>query len=168
MNSCCNKALAERTFEVSLFEIGGALTDIYVSYIPATTRAVLIRSGVKITVQVGGRNIELPEHEMPGEVEWRRDLLQFFVTRLVCDALPCSPSVRESVFLQARQELVVEQGLHPLEFQFVLDLSRRMLARFENSMPKQGVRAFAEIDASLNQQWSALESRYRRILKGLL
>ncbi|MFV8669463.1 hypothetical protein ACNRC9_10655, partial [Ralstonia pseudosolanacearum] len=55
-----------------------------VNYVPATTRAVLVRFGSQLSVQLGGKDVVLPAHELPGEVEWRVEMLNWYAMRLVC------------------------------------------------------------------------------------
>ncbi|NTX20252.1 MULTISPECIES: hypothetical protein [Burkholderia cepacia complex] len=55
----------------------------YLEYIPATTRAMLSRLGAAVTFDVDGQLYWMPSREMPDEVQWRVDYLQWMVRRVV-------------------------------------------------------------------------------------
>ncbi len=135
-----------------------------VNYVPATTRAVLTRFGAQLSVHVSGKDILLPGHELPGEVEWRLDLLNWYTQRLVCHAIQLAPQARIALLAYARYALVRENGLHVVEAQSVVEAAGRMLERIEYRGVSGPVQGFVEVDATLQADWDALQRRYHRIL----
>ncbi|AQV95661.1 hypothetical protein BJN34_17410 [Cupriavidus necator] len=135
-----------------------------VNYVPATTRAVLKRFGGEISVQVGRQHVVVSAHEMPGEVEWRVDLLTWYAKRLVLHSVRLAPQARIALLAHARAVLESENGLHPLEAQAAVDSANRILERLGSPGVSGPPEAFIRMDACLANEWDALERRYRRIL----
>lgn len=140
------------------------LSETPVNYVPATTRAVLERFGARLSVRVGGQDVVVPGHELPGEVEWRLDLLTWYGQRLICHAVQLAPQARNAMLAYSRYALVQENGLHVTEAQAVVDASSQVLERIGNrgvSVPAQG---FVGFDSALEHEWDMLQRRYSRIL----
>lgn len=140
------------------------LNETPVNYVPATTRAVLERFGARLSVRVGGQDVLLPGHELPGEVEWRLDLLNWYTQRLVCHAAQLASQARTALLAYAHYALVQENGLHVVEAQSVVEAAGRMLEQIGHRRLSGPAQGFAGVDAALQAEWDALQRRYRRIL----
>ncbi|WP_128972470.1 hypothetical protein [Burkholderia pseudomallei] len=135
-----------------------------VNYIPATTRAVLARFGGQISAQVGRRHVVVSAHEMPGEVEWRVDLLTWYAKRLVLHAVHLAPQARVALLAHARAVLESENGLHPSEAQAVVEMANRILERFGLPGVSGQPEGFLRVDEHLEKEWDALQRRYSHIV----
>lgn len=140
------------------------LNETPVNYVPATTRAALERFGACVSVDMKGRPIVLPAHELPGEVEWRVDMLNWYAQRLICHVVQLAPQARTALLAYARYALVQENGLHLTEAQAVVDAASQVLTRIGPQGVSGPVQGFAEVDATLQADWDALQRRYHRIL----
>lgn len=140
------------------------LNETPVYYVPATTRAVLERFGAEVSVEMRGKHIVLPAHELPGEVEWRVDMLGWYAKRLAFHSVLLAPQARNAILAYARHALINESGLHPLEAKAVVDASSQALARLGFPGVSGSVHGFAGADSSLAQDWEALQRRFSRML----
>ncbi|UGS91492.1 hypothetical protein KOL96_10270 [Ralstonia wenshanensis] len=140
------------------------MNEAAVNYVPATTRAVLARFGGELSVRLGGKDVVLPAHELPGEVEWRVEMLNWYVMRLVCNTVQLATQPRLAMLTYARYALVQESGLHSLEAQVVVDMAGRLLERAGFRGVSGPIQGFAGVEATLQGDWDKLQRRYHRIL----
>lgn len=134
-----------------------------VTYAPATTRAVLARFGVSLEASVSKERIKLSPHELPGEVEWRVDLLHWYVQKLVFDLI-WLPMEEQPAYLGRLQDvLVTDCQLHHLEAQLVAELADSSLKSLEGRLRQnaQGQRRLLE---RMHTSWDVLQDRYTSLV----
>lgn len=105
---------------------------------PASTRAVLARLGIKSTCDLGdGEAYRVGPEQMPGEIKWRAEWLDWFSKMLTLQLLEKSPEKRLESVRTHYQLLVTETGLHPTE---ALAVVERGLAgaKAASTRPKDG------------------------------
>ncbi|WP_459190557.1 hypothetical protein [Ralstonia pseudosolanacearum] len=135
-----------------------------VNYVPATTRAVLAEFGGALSVQLGRKPVVLSSHELPGEIEWRVDLLAWYVKRLVMNAVRLTPQARMATLAHARAALLQEVGLHSMEAKAVVTSARQVLERLGFPGMTGPPEGFLRVDEDLEAEWGALQRRYSHIL----
>jgi len=115
-------------------------------------------------VRLGRKDVVLSPHELPGEVEWRVDLLEWYAKRLVFNAVRLTPHARMATLAHARAALEHENRLHPLEAQAVVILASQVLERFGFPGLSGPPEAFLRLDENMDRDWDALQRRYSHIL----
>jgi hypothetical protein len=141
------------------------LEIVHVHYVPATTRAALTRIGAPVTVELEGEKIDLPAQVLPGEVEWRADLLQWLVRKCVSDYAETHIQQWDDLDEKMELQLIVHTGLHPLEARTVVQEAQALLnglaadeyASLTNGSPLFKGQVLAE--------WEGLKARYAQILR---
>jgi hypothetical protein len=148
------------------------LEPVRVKYIPATTRATMARLGLPATVEVAGDAYELPPHDMPGELQWRVDLLKWLVRKIFhyLGSLPKDQWIQK--LLVVERELMTKTGLHIIEAQAVAesalgsihDLSASEIEGLKRAAVYLDARSKVEGDpnAGARKQLGARRSRQRR------
>ncbi|SPA03859.1 conserved hypothetical protein [Cupriavidus taiwanensis] len=116
-----------------------------------------------MTATIDGERVKISPHELPGEVEWRVDLLRWYVTKVVIDLI-WIPKAEIPTYLDVVvRALVAECGLHPVEAELVTDTAAPMLQRFDfppNVSPAQ----WQGLEDYLHETWDALQERYINIV----
>lgn len=89
---------------------------------PASTRAVLARQGIETTFELGdGAVYRVGPEEMPGEIAWRADWLNWF-SKVLTLLLAQKPPEKQLEHARLHFELLVsEMGLHPKEALLVVE-----------------------------------------------
>jgi len=116
-----------------------------------------------VTATIDGERVKISPHELPGEVEWRVDLLHWYVTKLVID-LMWFPKAEIPTYLDVvARALVVDCELHPIEAKLVTDTAAPMLQRldFPPSVPPE---RWQGLEDHLHETWDALQERYVNIV----
>lgn len=105
---------------------------------PASTRAVLARLGIESTCDLGdGEAYRVGPEQMPGEIKWRAEWLEWSCNMLTLKLLEEPPEKRLDWVRTHYQLLVSETGLHPTE---ALAVVERGLAgaKAASTQPKDG------------------------------
>ncbi|GAB3630348.1 hypothetical protein PTE30175_03580 [Pandoraea terrae] len=134
------------------------------TYVPATTRAVLAELGGKVTVELGRKSVVLSAHELPGEVEWRVDLLTWYAKRLAVATVVLTPQARQAMLAHARTELVSEHALHPLEARLVVESARKVLERWGFPGAPLQPECQLRLEEEMLKEWAELQRRWRRVV----
>ncbi|QOT76346.1 hypothetical protein [Cupriavidus basilensis] len=133
------------------------------SYVPATTRAALARFGVSVVASVDGTKISVSPYELPGEVEWRVDMLHWYITKVVLDLMWLPREELMAYLERTKQALVAESNLHQLEADLVVDAASSTLQRLDWS-PTGAPEARARLVDHVHSTWDALQERYVNIV----
>lgn len=138
---------------------------VHVHYVPATTRAALTRIGAPVIVELEGEKIDLPAQVLPGEVEWRADLLRWLVRKCVSDYGETHIQQWDDLDETMELQLIVHTGLHPLEAQTVVREAQGLIGALtadEYASLTNGNPLFKE---QVLAEWDGLKARYAQILR---
>ncbi|MEM5366428.1 hypothetical protein V4C53_10325 [Paraburkholderia azotifigens] len=125
----------------------------------------LARLGQPVALEVEQQCFALSLHEMPGEVDWRIEFLQWLTRKVVfyLTTLPETDVIQS--LLRVERELILETGLHSLEAQAVTEAA---LVEFQNLGEKER-KELVEDQARFQQysmkEWTALTERYAQIVR---
>ncbi|MEX3992720.1 hypothetical protein AB4Y35_18340 [Paraburkholderia sp. EG286A] len=133
-------------------------------YVPATVRAVMSRAGAPATMEVAGRSYELTPEEMPGEVEWRLELLRWLGRKVFFYLASVAPDDRIQKLLRVEHDLIRRTWLHAIEAHAVAegalvsisDLTDQELAALE--------RCSVYFDALTKREGERLIKRFERMV----
>ena len=141
------------------------MEPVRVNYIPATTRATMARLGLSPTVEVAGDAYELPPHDMPGELQWRVDLLKWLVRKIFhyLASLPKDQWIQK--LLVVERELMTKTGLHILEAQAVAEGALASIQDLSVSEVDDLARIAVFMDARSKSDGEALTKRYEKIVR---
>lgn len=141
------------------------MEPVRVHYIPATTRAVLARLGVPLSLKFDGRLVELSAQETPGEIEWRVDLLRLLIRRTLFQLAAWPTDSRIPNLLKLERELVVETGLHEMEARTVAEGALTLLGDLCDEEVDSLANGSALLHAHIETDWSNLVARYVEIFR---
>jgi hypothetical protein len=136
-----------------------------VHYVPATTRAALSRIGAPVTVELEGEKIELPAQVLPGEIEWRADLLKWLVRKCVSDYVETHIQQWDDLDEKMELQLIVHTGLHPLEARTVVREAHALLGGLTDDDYESLTNSNALFKGHVLAEWDGLKSRYAQILR---
>jgi hypothetical protein len=141
------------------------LEPVRVKYIPATTRATMARLGLPATVEVAGDAYELPPHDMPGELQWRVDLLKWLVRKIFhyLGSLPKDQWIQK--LLVVERELMTKTGLHIIEAQAVAESALGSIHDLSASEIEGLKRAAVYLDARSKVEGEAMTKIYEKIVR---
>jgi hypothetical protein len=141
------------------------LEIVHVHYVPATIRAALTRIGAPVTIEIEGENIELPPQVLPGEVEWRADLLTWLVRKCVSDYIGTPVQQRDELGDTIELQLIVHTGLHPLEARTVLQEAYALLGGLTDDEYQDMTNGNPLLAGHVRVEWDGLKARYAKILR---
>jgi hypothetical protein len=159
--------LALRNFKSFCNSSGrGKLEIVHVHYVPATIRAALTRIGAPVTIELEGESIDLPAQVLPGEVEWRADLLKWLVRKCVSDYIATPVQQRDEFDNTIELQLIVHTGLHPLEARIVLQEAYALLGGLTADEYEAMTNGNPLFKGHVRTEWDGLKARYAKILRG--
>jgi hypothetical protein len=141
------------------------LEIVHVHYVPATIRAALTRIGAPVTIEIEGESIELPPQVLPGEVEWRADLLKWLVRKCVSDYIGTPVQQRDEFDGAIELQLIVHTGLHPLEARTVVQEAYALLGGLTADEYEDMTNGNPLFAGHVQVEWDGLKARYAKILR---
>lgn len=155
--SACRGGRGNRILEVHM-------DAVQLRYIPATTRAVMSRAGATPTMEVAGRLYELTPQEMPGEVEWRIELLRWLGRKVFFYLASVAPEDRIQKLLGVEHDLIRRTWLHAIEAHAVAEGALDSI----NNLTDQEVAALAQgrvyFEALTKREGERLVKRFERMV----
>ncbi|MGY6122166.1 hypothetical protein ACW9YQ_17685 (plasmid) [Paraburkholderia strydomiana] len=136
------------------------------NYIAPSTRATMSLLGVPLVANIAGETVTLPPHEMPGEIEWRVEVLKWHVRKTFYFLASLPSSERIQKLLQVEQSLITKSHFHTLEAQAVAEAALVSIQDVSDEDAANLKKARKLIDGRLATEWSALVSRYTKIILG--
>ncbi|QCP48255.1 hypothetical protein FAZ95_03025 [Trinickia violacea] len=121
--------------------------------------------GAYITVDIDGEKYRLSPHEMPGEIEWRIDLIRWLIARTFHRLSTLPSDGRIKALVQIEDELIRKTNLHPIEARAVAEGALLTLDDVDaEDMPalKAGTPLF---DAHVKSEGDILMGRYLSLVK---
>ncbi|PRX33454.1 hypothetical protein B0G75_103682 [Paraburkholderia sp. BL18I3N2] len=122
--------------------------------------------GSPLVANIAGETVALPPHEMPGEIEWWVEVLKWHVRKTFYFLASVPPSERIEKLLQVEQSLVSKSQFHTLEAQAVAEAALVSIQDVSDEDVANLTKARKLIDDQLATEWSALVSRYTKIILG--
>ncbi|MDH6149554.1 MULTISPECIES: hypothetical protein [Paraburkholderia] len=138
----------------------------HLTHIPASTRATLSHLGIPVTAFIDGRAISVPPHELPGEVEWRVDLLRWLVRKVFFHLASLRRDERVPALLAIEKRLVAKSGLHVVEAEAVAESALLSIKDASDEDASAIMNAIKLHEAHLESEWTMLEQRYNKIILG--
>lgn len=130
----------------------------------ATIRATLARFGRPVVATVDGKRLYVSPYEMPGEVEWRVDLMHWHSHRIAFELLLLPSDAAAACLERMSSELVLESHLHHLEAGCVLDAARVLLSRLKPRVTSISMQVVSRLERRIEARWEKLTERYVAIV----
>lgn len=134
-------------------------------YVPATTRAVMARAGAPARMQVGERLYELPPEEMPGEVEWRLELLRWLGRKVFHYLASVAPNDRIQSLLRVEHDLIRRTWLHTIEAHAVAEGALATVSDLTDQELAAIARGSVYFDALTKREGERLLKRLERLVR---
>lgn len=134
-------------------------------YSPASTRAVMARAGIPVTMKIGGRLYELTPEEMPGEVEWRLALLRWLGRKVFFYLASLAPEDRIQKLLRVEHDLIRRTWLHAIEAHVVAEGALVSISDLTDQELAALARGSVYFDALTTRQGERLVKRFERLVK---
>jgi hypothetical protein len=135
-------------------------------HIPASTRATLSHLGIPVTTLIDGQAITVPPQELPGETEWRVDLLKWLVRKVFFHLASLSREERIQALLAIEKRLATKSGLHVVEAEAVAESALLSIKDVSDEDARAVMKAIKLHEAHLEVEWTLLEQRYKKIILG--
>jgi hypothetical protein len=139
---------------------------IRLKHIPASTRAALSHLGIPVTALIDGQTITVSPQELPGETEWRVDLMRWLVRKVFFHLASLSRDERIQALLAIEKRLVATSGLHVVEAEAVAESALVSIKDVSDEDASAVMKAIKLHEAHLEVEWTLLEQRYKKIILG--